>query len=77
MRMMALGEKCWNNGGGYPLGGFTNWDRIYKKLNIFRTTSTSSGLQKWTVHFCTPDVALVVRNMSSFFIYSISVCETT
>jgi hypothetical protein len=42
---------------------------IYKKLNIFRTTSA--------VHFCNPDDALVVSNILSFlYTNSISVCET-
>jgi hypothetical protein len=41
--VMALGETCWNNGGG----------------------------------FCTPDDALVVRNILRFYTNYFSVCETT
>jgi hypothetical protein len=46
---------------------------VYKTLNIFRTTSASC-----TVHFRTPDDALVVRNiLSILYANYFSVCETT
>jgi hypothetical protein len=49
----------------------TEKEFVYKKLNIFRTTSG--------VHFCSHgDDALVVRNMLSFsYTNSFSVFETT
>jgi hypothetical protein len=58
---MALGETC----------SQTKKEFVYKKLDIFRTTSPSSG-----VH--TPDDAPVVRNILIFLhTNSFSVCETT
>jgi hypothetical protein len=53
---------------------------VYKKLNIFGTTSASSGVLvlELKMHFRTPDDALVVRNILSFlYTNSMSVCETT
>jgi hypothetical protein len=56
-------ENCRDDGDGamcymlkyrrrVSLGGFTNWDKnLYIKLNIFRTTSESTGVQKWTILF--------------------------
>jgi hypothetical protein len=54
--------------------------------NIFRQTLKNiifiilfycnNEMNNW-VHFCTPDDALVVRNILSFYTNSLSVCETT
>jgi hypothetical protein len=60
MMGMTLGKTCWNNEGGYhSVVSQTEIEFLYKKLNTFRTTSTSSG-----VHFFTTDDALVVSYLS-------------
>jgi hypothetical protein len=46
--VMALGETCWNNEEGYPLGGFTNWERICIKTQyISHYYYYSSFLYSW------------------------------
>jgi hypothetical protein len=51
MTVMALGETCWNNEGGFPkVVSQTKIDFVYKKLNTFRTTTvflSSSFLYSW------------------------------
>jgi hypothetical protein len=39
--VMALGETCWNNEEEFE-------KEFVQNFNIFRTTSASSGVQKWT-----------------------------
>jgi hypothetical protein len=51
--LTVIGETCWNKEQLYhrvvhqnkTKEGTTNWDNT--KLNIFRTNSASSGVQKW------------------------------
>jgi hypothetical protein len=62
MMVMALGEKCGNNLRKVMVASQTEKEFAYKKLNIFRTE----------MNFRTPDDALVVRNILSFFIQILS-----
>jgi hypothetical protein len=49
MIVMALGETCWNNEGEcHKVVSHTEIEFVYKELNIYRTTSASSGVQEWT-----------------------------